>query len=120
MPLSTLPSRTRRRCKAEDGFTMIFAIGVMLVTSMLIFAAFLTTNNDVHLTYLDTLQKQAYNAAATGIQEYELKLQITDNYWENSCLGPKGSVPGESSEHFETTVLAPTATSATRRAPLKR
>jgi Tfp pilus assembly protein PilX len=98
-------TRARRLVAAEEGFTMIFALGVMLITSFLVFAAFTAVSNDDHLSYLDTLQKQAYLAAATGLQEYEHKLQVNDDYWETSCEGPKGTVSGESTESYETSVL---------------
>jgi hypothetical protein len=98
-------SHIRSRAMAEDGFTMLFALGVMLVTSFLVFAAFTAVSNDEHLTYQDTLQKQAYAAAATGIQEYEHQLQVNDDYWENACEGPKGAVSGESTESYVTSVL---------------
>lgn len=103
--MTPIASRNRSRTTAEDGFTMIFALGVMLITSFLVFAAFTAVSNDEHLTYQDTLQKQAYAAAATGVQEYEHKLQVNDDYWEGACEGPKGGVSGESTESFETSVL---------------
>jgi Tfp pilus assembly protein PilX len=97
--------RARCRPSSEDGFTLLFAIGAMLITSMLVFAAFTETINDQHLSYRDTLQKKAFIAAAAGIQEYEHKLQVNSDYWEKSCEGPKGTVSGESSESYETVVL---------------
>ena len=57
--MTTTTTRLRPRAMADDGFTMIFALGVMLVTSFLVFAAFTAVSNDDHLTYRDTLTKQA-------------------------------------------------------------
>jgi len=92
------------RLRAEAGFTMIVAVGVMFVASLLLVAAFTATNSDVHLSNVDTKQKQAYYAALAGVQEYEYKLQSNPNYWQ-TCEGPKNSVPEESGQNYEVTVL---------------
>ena len=105
MPLTARPSTRPLRLAGEDGFTMIIALGVMLVTSLLLVAVFTATNADVHLSHVDTQQKQAYLAAVTGVQEYEHKLQANADYWETACEGPKGAVPGESYESYKTEVL---------------
>jgi Tfp pilus assembly protein PilX len=75
---------------------MIIVLGVMLVMSILLVAAFETSIGDSHLSREDTNQKQAYYAALAGIQEYEYKLQANPDYWE-TCEAPSGEVPGESS-----------------------
>jgi Tfp pilus assembly protein PilX len=105
MPL--IPRQMSRRVNllAQDGFTMIVALGVMLVTSLLMVAAFTAAGSDVHLSHVDTQQKQAYLAAVAGLQEYEHKLQANADYWETTCEGPKGKVPGESYESFKTAML---------------
>ncbi|MGH2865105.1 MAG: hypothetical protein ACRDJX_07635 [Solirubrobacteraceae bacterium] len=96
---------------------MIFAIGVMLITSLLVFAAFTQTTNDIHLSYRDTLQKKAFLAASTGVQEYEHKLQVNSDYWEKSCEGPQGTVSGETSESYVTSLL-PANTTTTNKSKL--
>lgn len=105
MPMSAVVHHIRRSIAGEHGFTMIFAIGAMLITSLLVFASFTFTINDEHLSYVNTLQKQAFLAAASGIQEYEHHLQINDDYWETACSGPAGKVSGEEHESYETSVL---------------
>ena len=74
---------------------MIIALGVMLVTSLLLVAAFTVADGDMSLSRSDTTQKQAYYAALAGIQEYEYKLQNNPDYWE-TCEKPKSTVPEES------------------------
>jgi hypothetical protein len=90
--------------RAQDGVTMIIAMFVMLVTSLLLVAVFTAANGDTQISHIDLTQKQAYDAALTGAQEYEYKLEANPDYWE-SCPEPKGNVPGESSESFEVTTL---------------
>ena len=81
---------------------MIIAIGVMFVTSLLLAAAFTAANGDIHLSHTDSLQKQAYYAALSGVQEYEYKLQNNPDYWEN-CEAPAGE---ESGQRYEVKPLA--------------
>jgi hypothetical protein len=99
-PLST----SRLRARAQDGFTMIIAVGVMFVTALLLIAAFTVTNGDVHLSRADTSQKQAYYAALAGVQQYEHFLQSNPDYWQK-CESPTSTVPEEPTEKFEVTPL---------------
>jgi Tfp pilus assembly protein PilX len=105
MSLSQRTASLRSRASSQNGFTMIIALGVMLVTSLLLLAAFTATNSDVHLAAVDTQQKQAYLAAVAGVQEYEHKLQANADYWETTCEGPAGTVPGQSAESYSTKML---------------
>jgi Tfp pilus assembly protein PilX len=68
--------------RAQDGFTMIIAIGVMFVTSLLLVAAFTIANGDVQNSYTSTAQKQAYYSALAGVQQYEYLLQANPDYWQ--------------------------------------
>jgi len=84
---------------------MIIAMLVMLVTSLLLVAAFTAANGDVHQSHTDLTQKQAYYAALAGVQEYEYKLEANPNIWE-TCPPTEGAVPGETSESYVVTTLA--------------
>jgi hypothetical protein len=97
--------RVSSAARAQDGVTMIIAMFVMLVTSLLLVAVFTSANGDTQLSHIDLTQKQAYDAALTGAQEYEYKLEANPDYWE-SCPEPKGKVKGEESESYEVTTLA--------------
>jgi Tfp pilus assembly protein PilX len=90
---------------AEDGVTLIIAVLMLLVTSLLVVAAFTATNDDTQLSRADLTQKQAYYAALAGAQEYEYQLEANPDYWE-SCPHPSSTVPGESAESYEVTTLA--------------
>ena len=89
---------------AESGVTMIIALLVMLVTSLLLVAAFTAATGDSQLSRTDTTQKQAYYAALAGVQEYEYQLENNPDYWE-ACPEPKGKVYGEESESYAVTTL---------------
>ena len=75
------------RLASEEGFTLMVALGVMLVTSLLLAAAFEASRGDIQLSHRNTVQKQAYYAALAGIQEYEFHLQANPDYWE-TCAAP--------------------------------
>jgi hypothetical protein len=94
----------RARLAASDGFTMILALGVMFVTSLLLVAAFTAANGDVHLANQDTTQKQAYYAALAGVQEYVYDLEGNPDYWE-TCEAPKAAVSEQSGESYEVKLL---------------
>ncbi len=78
----------RTRLRAEQGFTMIIAIGVMFVTSLILVAAFTIANGDVQNSHTSEAQKQAYFAALAGVQEYEYLLQANPDYWQ-TCGHPE-------------------------------
>jgi hypothetical protein len=93
---------------AEDGFTMIIAIGVMLITGLLLVAAFTVANGETFATHTNIAQKEAYYAALAGVQEYEYKLQANPDYWEE-CTGPSSTLPEEAAARYEVTVLPSTS-----------
>ncbi len=75
---------------------MIIALGVMLVTSLLLVAGYATVTNDSKLSTNEIIAKQAYYASTAGIQEYEYQLQANPDYWE-TCKTPENTVPQETS-----------------------
>ncbi len=76
------PARTRRLAllRRQKGITMIIALGVMLVTSLLVIAALTSARSEIHLTGADTSQKKAYYAAVAGVQDYEYHLTQDGDY----------------------------------------
>jgi Tfp pilus assembly protein PilX len=71
----------------QEGITMIIAIGVMFVTSLLLVATFTAANGEIHLSATDTSQKKAYYAALAGIENYENHLTEDGNYL-TYCTNP--------------------------------
>ncbi len=109
-----LATRTHSRLAAQDGFTMVVALGVMLVCSLLVAATFEAANGDIDLSHRDSLQKQAYYAALAGVQEFEYHLQANPDYWQ-TCSSPANTVPQEANEHYEIKLLvASTAPEGTK------
>jgi hypothetical protein len=72
----------RRRLGDQDGFTMLIALGVLLVTSLLIAAMYSAVQSDVPLAARDLAAKQAYYAARAGMNAYLHNLnQDPTHYW---------------------------------------
>ena len=99
-----LPARPVGPGADERGFTMIIALGVMFVTSLLLVAGFAIANGDTHQSRRDTAQKQAYYAALAGVQEYEYRLQSNPDYWA-TCEEPASTLPGEAGARYEIKLL---------------
>lgn len=106
--------------RAEDGFTMIITLGVLLVSSLLLTAAFVAAEGDVRLTHTDNSAKKAYYAAQAGIDDYTFHLNRDINYWtyctsgaaaSNKALNQEGStanrvaVPGATEEQYAIQLL---------------
>ena len=81
MTTSITPTSNRSAAfRRQDGFTMMVTLGVMLVTSLLLVAAFTSANSEIHLTATDRAQKKAYYAAEAGIENYQYHLTQDGNY----------------------------------------
>ena len=103
MSMSARILRSVASKRAEDGFTIVLALGVMLVTGLLLVGAFTAANGNIQLSHQSLTQKQAYYAALAGVQEYEYKLQANPDYWE-TCEEPSGTLT-EAKESYQITLL---------------
>ncbi len=76
-----MPVRNRDN---EAGFTMIATVIGLSLVSALVLVALTAVNGDSHLTAHDLRQKQAYEAAKAGIDDYAFHLHANNSYW-TSC-----------------------------------
>ena len=83
---------------------MVIAMGVMLVTSLLLTASFLAARGDIRLSHTDTSQKEAYYASLAGVQEFEYEMQVNPDYWQ-TCGKPTNELPQESSSSYKVKIL---------------
>jgi type II secretory pathway pseudopilin PulG len=88
----TMLSKATRRLSAEQGFTMVVALGVLLMTSMLLTGVFFALQGEIHLGTDDLAAKRAYSAATAGLQAYLYQLNQNPNYW-NTCSNDTQSTP---------------------------
>jgi Tfp pilus assembly protein PilX len=107
--LPTLLSRIRYRLAGQGGFTMIVALGAMVVTSLLISATFIALEGEAHLSQGDLDGKRAYYAAQAGLNAYLYQLNTDSTYWQTcannttvSGTNPTGwtAVPGNANEFY--------------------
>jgi hypothetical protein len=103
--------RLLRRARSENGVTMVIAMGVMLVTSLLLGATFVAARNDISLSHTDTTQKEAYYAALAGVQEFEYQMQINPNYWQ-TCGEQANKLPQETGSSYKVKILPATGQTA--------
>lgn len=89
----------RRRLAAENGFTMVVALGVLAVTSLLIAAVYVAVDGGVQLSQRDTEGQQAYYAARAGENAFLYQLNQNPNFWStcsNDYQPTPTAVPGSS------------------------
>src|SRR5579863_5271910 len=97
MTLSRLLHACRRRLSDERGFTMIMAMGVLMVTALLVGGTFVALEADVHLGQQDLDGKKAYYAAEAGLNAYMYQLNQNSSYWQtcsNDSVSTWTTVPG--------------------------
>jgi hypothetical protein len=88
--------RARTRLGAEHGFTMVVALGVLAVTSLLVAAIFIAIQGQTQLGQDNLSSKRAYSAAEAGVNAFLYNMNQNPNYWEtcaNDTL-PSTPVPG--------------------------
>jgi hypothetical protein len=84
--------RVQRR-RGEDGFTMILALGILLVTSLLLAGVFTAVQSDASLSRSDLDGKRAYAAAQAGVQDYlgQLNENAASSAWWQNCTNDSAS-----------------------------
>jgi Tfp pilus assembly protein PilX len=98
----------RRLGHDERGFTMIVALMVMFIATLLAAAAFVATTEDAALTRTNTNQQKAYFAALAGINAYKYQITANPNYWQTcpKTESPaKLPVPGATEEEYSVKTL---------------
>jgi Tfp pilus assembly protein PilX len=120
MHLKARAVRHTGRFGDERGFTMLLAVVVLAVTTLLIAGTYVAVLNDTGLSRNDLDQKRALAAAQAGIQAYNFQLNQNVNYWENCSSVSNVTVSGSTSAdagsletYTVTPVVASTAPSGT-------
>ena len=78
------------QARNEDGFTMIMTVIGLSLMATLILVAVTAVSGDTNLTVRDLQQKQAYEAAKAGIDDYAYHLHANNSYW-TSCANVEGA-----------------------------
>src|SRR5271165_4683052 len=90
----------RRLARSDSGYTMIFAVMVLFVSSLLVAGVYTAANGDDNLTHTTTTQRQAYYAAQAGVQVYIEHLNSNPNYWTECPKVTELTVPGATNEKY--------------------
>jgi hypothetical protein len=101
-------NRLRTRIRDDRGFTMIFAIMVLLITSLFVAGAFVAVEGDVQQTHSNTAADKAYFAAEAGVQVFLYNINTNSSYWEKCAHPEKVAVPGASEETYSYETLPST------------
>ncbi|HTP22583.1 MAG TPA: hypothetical protein VMJ65_23445 [Solirubrobacteraceae bacterium] len=89
----------RRRLAAEHGFTMVVALGVLMVTSLLIGAVYVAVDGGLQLSQRDLNGQRAYYNARAGENAFLYQLNQNPNFWStcsNDYQPTATAVPGTS------------------------
>jgi len=76
------PRGERGRFSGEQGITVLLALYVLTITTLLLGAAYVAVLNDTGLSRNDLDQTRALAAAQAGIAQYSFNLNNNPNYWE--------------------------------------
>ena len=98
-------ARIRRSAMREGGITMIVAILVLFISSLLVAAAFVAANGNVKLTRDNTNEKKAYYAAMAGISAYKYELNAEPRYWLKCPSIPATTIPKATEETYKVKTL---------------
>ena len=82
MRMNALLLRLRRRAADESGFTMIIAMMVLMIVTLLIGAAFVAANGDVENSRHDVDAKRAYYSARAGLSRFLFLLNKNNELWQ--------------------------------------
>jgi hypothetical protein len=77
-----------RRLRAEEGQTMIAAVGAMFLLTILSGAALAAANGDLNLVRRDLDDKRAFAAAQAGLGDYSFHLNNDNGYWAKCTSVP--------------------------------
>lgn len=87
--MGTLIRRMRARFAAEDGYTMIAAVGGVSLISVLAAGALAASNGDLNLVQRNLDYKRAHAAAQAGVADYSFHLNNDNSYWARCTSVPE-------------------------------
>ena len=81
------------KLRAQEGFTMVTLLGVLMVGGLMVTAGFAAVNPDIKLSHKDQDYKESYAAAEAGLNYYLYHLGQDNNYYLQCVPSPSGSTP---------------------------
>lgn len=77
------------RLTHQGGFTIPAVVGAIVLVSLLVAAMAAAVNGDLGLTRRDLHEKQAYEAALAGMNDYSYHLSSDNSYWSKCTNVPE-------------------------------
>jgi hypothetical protein len=96
----TILARIRTRLAREEGFTVMIALGVLVVTSMLVAGTFAAVQADTPLAQRDLDGKRAYYAARAGLNRFTYELNQNPNLWQTCPEAAKTAIAPGSGQKY--------------------
>jgi len=103
------------RVREERGFTVLLALYVLAITTLLLGAAYYAVLGDTGLSRNDLDQARALAAAQAGIAQYSYNLNYNPNFWENCPTATNvavGTAASGSTEYYSYQPVPATGQSA--------
>jgi hypothetical protein len=104
--------RLKVRAADESGFTMIIAMMVLMIVTLLIGAAFVAANGDVDQSKRDTEAKRAYYAARAGLSSFLFQLNKNNELWQTCPSKATTTLPGSAGATYSYAALPANGQSA--------
>jgi Tfp pilus assembly protein PilX len=79
----------RMKLRAQQGFTTVVLLGVLMVGGLMVTAGYAAVNPDIVFSHKDQDSKQAYGAAEAGLNYYLYHLGQDNNYYLKCANVPK-------------------------------
>jgi hypothetical protein len=98
--MNALALRLRRRAADESGFTMIVAMMVLMIVTLLIGAAFVAANGDVENSRHDVDAKRAYYSARAGLSRFLFELNKNNEAWQTCPAQTTTTLPGSGGQTY--------------------
>ena len=96
----------RGRLASEDGFTMLIALGVLVVTSLIAAAAYAAVQADTPLAQRDLEGKKAYYAARAGVNAFLYEINQNPNYWKTCPTRSKTAIAPGANQYYSFSWIA--------------
>ena len=101
-----------RRWRDESGVTVLLALFVLTLTTLILGAVYQAVTNDTQGTRLNLDQSRAFAAAQAGIAQYTYQLNQNPNYWQSCKSSGQVAVPNStdsgSTEYYSYQPIAAT------------
>ena len=110
--LAALLAARRTALAAEGGFTMVLALTVLTVVSLMIAAGFVAAKGDINSQQHALEAKRAFYSARAGLNAFLYKLNRNTELWQTCPSQTATTVPGSTGQQYSYTSMPANGASA--------